>query len=135
MAGLCSVLEGLCVLNVRNHGFTDAFSATADGAGAVTVHRASLLRMLTGLFRRAQDAGALRRDAVVDDLVLLLLAGRGLAALPVDRREAAARRFAALAIDGLRAGNPPLPRSRRTASVSRSGRSAAAVPSARGGRT
>jgi purine-nucleoside phosphorylase len=48
-------------------------------------------------------AGALRRDVTVDDLVLVLLAGRGLGSLPRNRREAAARRFAALAVDAFRA--------------------------------
>ena len=36
-------------------------------------------------------------------LVLVLLAGRALASIPQHRREAAARRFAALAIDAFRA--------------------------------
>jgi hypothetical protein len=59
--------------------------------------------MLATLIERAQDAGGLRRDITVDDLVLILLAVRGLSAVPVARRVVAARRFAALAIDGFRA--------------------------------
>jgi hypothetical protein len=81
-------------------------------------HRASLLRMLAELAGRAQAAGGLRRDFVVDDLVLVLLAGRGLSTTtPPAGRPAAARRFAALAIDAFRASeaNTTLPRPARLA--------------------
>ncbi|GIE82477.1 TetR family transcriptional regulator [Actinoplanes philippinensis] len=100
--GLCSVIEGLITLNARNHGFTEAFTAAAPDADVFTTHRAALLTLLTGLIRRAREAGALRRDATVHDLVLILQAGRGLSALPPARRDQAARRFATLVIDGFR---------------------------------
>jgi len=103
-SGFCSVVERLSVLNARNQGFTDAFMLTSPDAGAIAAHRTSLLRMLGGLIERAQNAGGLRRDVTVDDLVLVLLAGRGLSALPLARRQAAARRYAALVIDGFRSG-------------------------------
>ncbi|WP_203720463.1 TetR/AcrR family transcriptional regulator [Paractinoplanes brasiliensis] len=113
--GFCSVIEGLTVLNARNHGFTEAFMAAAPDVDMFAAHRASLLRMLAGLVGRAQDAGALRGDFVVDDLVLVLLAGRGLSSLPLRLRDKAARRFAALSIDGFRASdaNRRLPRAPR----------------------
>lgn len=101
--GFCSVIEHVSVLNGRNQGFVDAFiSANSEPAG-YAAHRDTALRALASLARRAQAAGALRRDFTIDDLVLVLLAGRGLASLPQSRREAAARRFAALAIDAFRA--------------------------------
>ncbi|MET0702598.1 MAG: hypothetical protein ABWY93_23340 [Mycobacterium sp.] len=60
-------------------------------------------------------AGGLRLDFVIDDLVLVLLAGRGLASTPPSGREASARRFAALAIDAFRVSevNADLPRAPR----------------------
>ncbi|MCV7420489.1 helix-turn-helix transcriptional regulator [Mycobacterium yunnanensis] len=101
--GFCSVIEGLSVLNGRNQGFMDAFTlANSEPAGYADRRRAAL-RALAALGRRAQAAGALRRDFTIDDLVLVLLAGRALGSLPQAKREAATRRFAALAIDAFRA--------------------------------
>ena len=85
-------------------------------------HRTDLLRELAGLAARAQAAGALRRDFVIDDLVLVLLAARALSSTPAADRAAAARRLAALAIDAFRTSdaNGALPRAPRlTAHVQR----------------
>lgn len=118
--GFCGVIEAVTVLNARNQGFTDAFIAAYPGAVDVAAHRAELTRELAAISRRAKAAGDLRADFTLDDfvLVLVLLAGRGLAALPAADRAAAARRFAAVALDGLRAAgaNRPLPPPARLAS-------------------
>ncbi|SEQ00112.1 TetR/AcrR family transcriptional regulator [Microlunatus flavus] len=112
--GFCSVVERVSVLNVRNQGFVDAFASAHPDVGPFTAHRAAAVRLLAGLADRAKAAGRLRADFVVDDLVLVLLANRGLASAPPDVREAAARRFAALALDGFSApGVSPLPRAPR----------------------
>jgi len=101
--GLASVIERITVLNVRNRGFVDAFMSADPAAAAFTEHRRELLSMLDDLGRRARATGELRADFVIDDLVLILLTGRGLTAVTAEARDAAARRFATLAIDGLRA--------------------------------
>lgn len=101
--GFCFVIEQIGVLNARNHGFVDAFTQANPHVDSFVAHRASLLHILAGLAQRAQASGGLRPDFVMDDLVLVLLAGRGLSGVRLERREAAARRFAALAIDALRA--------------------------------
>jgi len=101
--GFCSVVEGVSVLNGRGRGFLDAFMSAHPEAEAVAAHRASVLRQLGGLSRRAKAAGGLRRDFTIDDLVLVILAGRGVAALPAAQRDGAARRFATLAVDAFRA--------------------------------
>ncbi len=106
--GFCSVIEQVCVLNGRNQGFVDAFTSaqfdTAQfDASDYAAHRRAALASLTSLARRAQAAGRLRADFTIDDLILVLLAGRALASIPQHRREAAARRYAALAIDAFRA--------------------------------
>ncbi|ROQ40703.1 TetR family transcriptional regulator [Frondihabitans sp. PhB188] len=101
--GLQSVIVELTELNARNHGFVEAFTSQYPDAADFTTHRRELLHLLTSLVRRAQESGELRADFVMNDLMLVLLAGRGLAALPPSRRDAAARRFADLAIDALRA--------------------------------
>ena len=115
--GFCSVVEGLLVLNARNHGFTEAFMAVDPQTDVFAAHRASLLRSLTGLAGRARRAGSLRRDFVIDDLLLVLLAGRGLSSTSPALRETAARRLAGLAVDAFRAspGHRRLPRAPRLA--------------------
>ncbi|MGC5166823.1 TetR/AcrR family transcriptional regulator [Luteimicrobium sp. DT211] len=110
--GFRSVVEELTVLNARNRGFVDAFMSANPHADVFVAHRAALLRKLVALGARAKARGELRRDYELDDLLLVLLAGRGLAAAPDADRAAAARRFAALAVDALRESgtNAPLPR-------------------------
>lgn len=103
--GLCSVIEGISVLNGRNQGFVDAFMSANAAVDTIAAHRAALLRMLTELSERAKSTGRLRKDFVVGDLVLVFMAGRGLSST-TSGREAAARRFAALAIDAFRASGP-----------------------------
>lgn len=91
------------MLNGRGRGFLDAFMSAHPEAEAVAAHRSSVLRQLSGLSRRAKAVGGLRRDFTIDDLVLVILAGRGVAALPAAQRDGAARRFATLAADAFRA--------------------------------
>lgn len=109
--GFTSVIERISVLNVGNQGFVDAFMAEKPH-DSFTEHRTAVLTKLADLARRAKADGRLRRDFVIDDLVLVLLASRGLAATPAASSIPAARRFAALAIDAFRSAetNDPLPR-------------------------
>jgi AcrR family transcriptional regulator len=115
--GLCSVIEQITVLNAQNQGFTEAFLSEFPGALDFAAHRSDLLRAVSRIADRAMKAGALRADFVLDDFLLVLLAGRGIAAAPLHARSAAAKRLAALAIEGLRAApsNGPLPRAPRLA--------------------
>ena len=101
--GLSTIVRDITELNAANQGFVDAFVSSYPGAVDFTAHRSGMLRALTGLWRRAQRAGALRPDTVVDDLILMIMAGRGLPPGPPALRVAAARRFAALILDSLRA--------------------------------
>jgi AcrR family transcriptional regulator len=101
--GLQAVIIGVSELNARNHGFVEAFTVRYPDAAEFTVHRRQLLRYLATLVQRAQASGGVREDFVMNDLMLILIAGRSLAALPAERRSEASRRFAALAIDALRA--------------------------------
>lgn len=101
--GFCSVIDKISVLNGGNQGFVTAFTATSADVDMLAAHRASMLKELSTLAGRAKSAGALRTDFVINDLVLVLLAGRGLASLPPAERQTAARRFATLAIDAFRA--------------------------------
>jgi AcrR family transcriptional regulator len=113
--GFCSVIKRTSVVNAQNQGFVDAFMSENPSLESFGAHRAALLRMLTELAGRAQAAGELRRDFVIDELVLVLLAGRGLSTTPPAERPAAARRFAALAIEAFRTSdaNTTLPHAAR----------------------
>ncbi|WP_263730648.1 hypothetical protein [Cellulomonas sp. SG140] len=104
--GLTEALRGLLVLNVQNRAFVDAL-LTSMPPGALAQHRRELLGLLGGLAARAREAGRLRADFVIEDLVLVLSAGRGLAAGSRERLPAAAHRFADLAIDALREPRRP----------------------------
>lgn len=65
--------------------------------------RAYSLKSVGELARRAQGDGGLLPDFVLDDLILMITANRGIHALPTAARVAASRRFAALVIQAFRA--------------------------------
>lgn len=75
------------------------------------------LSSMAELARRAKDAGRLRPDFVLDDLVLVLMANHGIRATSPTATVAASRRFAALAIQAFRAlpEASPLPPAARLA--------------------
>jgi AcrR family transcriptional regulator len=99
--GFCLVIEKICELHARNRGFTAAFMSAFPDAADVTAGRGHALSSVAGLARRAQDAGRLRSDFVMDDLILLLMANRGIRAASPAAAVTASRRFAALAIQAL----------------------------------
>jgi AcrR family transcriptional regulator len=101
--GFASVVQRLIALNMQNRGFIDAFTAAKPTNGPLAQHRRELLRMLDELARHAQRTGELRPDFVIDDLVLVLLAGRGLAEVGTHTPESAAQRFATLMLAAFRA--------------------------------
>jgi AcrR family transcriptional regulator len=107
--GLCSFLLRIGELNAQNQGFTDAFLSRFPNTADFTAHRNGMLSSLAGLWRRAHDAGALRADLVLDDLVLMLMAGRGISAPTPELRVVAARRFSTLAIEAFRVSKADAP--------------------------
>lgn len=115
--GLCLVIERICELHARDRGFGDAFLAAFPGAPDLA-GRAYTVEAVAGLARRAKDAGHLRSDFVLDDLVLFLMANKGIRARSAETQVMASRRFAALAIQALAAGpaHGPLPPAARLVS-------------------
>ncbi len=77
------------------------------------------LRSLAVLARRAKEAGRLRPDFVLDDLILVLMANSGIRAASPAAAVAASRRYAALAIQAFQAcpQASPLPPAARLAPV------------------
>ncbi|MFF0452761.1 TetR/AcrR family transcriptional regulator [Nocardia africana] len=109
--GFCLVIEKLFELHARSRGFTEAFTAAFPHALDFTAERAYALKALAALAHRAKDAGRLRPDFVVDDLILMLLANRGIHLGSPAARVAASRRFAAFVIQAFAttAQTAPLP--------------------------
>ncbi|MBG7702332.1 TetR/AcrR family transcriptional regulator [Streptomyces sp. MC1] len=116
--GFQILIERICELHAHSRGFADAFMAAFPGAMDFAADREQTLHAVGELARRAQKAGRLRPGFVVDDLILMLLAHRGLQDTPRAARVTASRRFAAYVIEAFRAAPetgaptplPPAPR-------------------------
>lgn len=110
--GLCSVIEKICALHARDRGFTEAFMSTFPNAADVTADRAYTVKAVTELALRAEESGRLRPDFLIpDDLILMLMANRGIHASTPSSRAAASRRFAGFVIQMIQASpqHSPLP--------------------------
>lgn len=101
--GFCLVIEEICELHVRNRGFTAAFTSAFPDAIDFAAARRHALTAMAELARRAKEAGRLRPDFVLDDLILVVMAHRGIRASSPAVQIAASRRFAALAIQAFQA--------------------------------
>lgn len=108
--GFQTMLRTLIIVNARNRGFVEAFLRNDSSREDVVAHRRQLLRRLAGLMHRAREQGAMRTDATLTDLVLVLSTGLALPGPMVatydGRTEqsgpAAARRYADLLVDAFR---------------------------------
>ncbi|WP_405902985.1 TetR/AcrR family transcriptional regulator [Streptomyces sp. NBC_00656] len=117
--GLCLVIEKICELHARDRGFSEAFMAAFPGAPEVG-GREYTVKAVAGLAQRAKEAGRLRSDFVLDDLILILMANKGIHTRSADTQVMASRRFAGLAIQALEASpqhTPLPPAARLTAAV------------------
>ncbi|MFJ7146969.1 TetR/AcrR family transcriptional regulator [Streptomyces sp. NPDC100445] len=124
--GFRHLVERICELHTHSRGFADAFMTAFPEAMDFAADRERTLRAVGDLARRAQKAGRLRPGFVVDDLILMLVAHRGLQDTPRTARVTASRRFAAYVIEafraapdagpGVRAPLPPAPRLQLTES-------------------
>ncbi|MFD7389265.1 TetR/AcrR family transcriptional regulator [Streptomyces sp. NPDC059852] len=124
--GFRSLIERICELHAHSRGFADAFMTAFPEAMDFVADREQTLRAVGELARRAQVTGELRPGFVVDDLILMLMAHRGLQGTPRATRATASRRFAAYVIEAFRAASetgastplPPAPRLQVTDSPS-----------------
>jgi AcrR family transcriptional regulator len=112
--GFQDVVHRVCALHAESRGFADAFMAAFPEAMDFAADRERTVGAVAELTRRAQRAGRLRAGFVVDDLVLMLMAHRGLHDTPHATRAAASRRYAAYVIEAFRAvpegaADTPLP--------------------------
>ncbi|MFC1406094.1 MULTISPECIES: TetR/AcrR family transcriptional regulator [Streptacidiphilus] len=116
--GLCLVIEKICELHARDRGLGEAFLTAFPGAPDVA-GREYTVKAVAGLAQRAKDAGHLRSDFVLDDLILILMANKGIHSRSTDTQVTASRRFAGLAIQALKASpqHAPLPPAARLVST------------------
>jgi AcrR family transcriptional regulator len=119
--GFRGVIEKICELHARDRGFTAAFMSAYPDAMDFAASRDHALSSFAELARNAKDAGHLRPDFVLDDLILILMANNGIRATSPAARVAASRRFAALAIQALHASPhaAPLPPAAQLAAATR----------------
>jgi AcrR family transcriptional regulator len=110
-SGFSLVIEKLMRMHALDRGFARAFTSQLPVAVDLTAHRNHTLALLVDLMRRAKETGKLRRDFVVEDIVLALMANEGIRAESPAMRVAASRRFAALMLRSFQAGPTlaPLP--------------------------
>lgn len=115
--GFRTLIERICELHAHSRGFADAFMTAFPEAMDFAADRERTLRAVAELARGARETGRLRPDFVVDDLVLVLMAHRGLQDTPHEARAAASRRYAAYVIEAFRAPEAvtPLPPAARLA--------------------
>jgi AcrR family transcriptional regulator len=109
--GLRTVIEQVSAMHAEDRGFTAAFVSAFPQAVDFAQERSRALRALSGLIRRAKDAGGLRRDFVLDDLVMLIMANSGIRAASREAVVAASRRVVALQLRSIstRPDDGPLP--------------------------
>lgn len=107
--GFRLVIEGLMEMHARDRGFARAFTSRLPRAIDLAAHRDHTLRLLLELVRRAKEAGFLRKDFVLEDVTLALMANEGIRADSPETRVAASRRFAALMLQSFQADPAPTP--------------------------
>lgn len=107
--GFRSLVERICELHAHSRGFADAFMTAFPEALDFAADRERTLRAVGELARRAQKSGRLRPDFVIDDLILMLTAHRGLQDTAHTARLTASRRFAAYVIEAFRAAPQTAP--------------------------
>ncbi|MFE1240817.1 TetR/AcrR family transcriptional regulator [Streptomyces tendae] len=117
--GLCLVIEKICELHARDRGFTEAFLSTYPGVKDVAAGREYTVKAVAELAQRAKEAGHLRSDFVLDDLILILMANKGIHATSTATQVKASRRFSGLVIQAFEAcpRHAPLPPAARLTSA------------------
>lgn len=107
--GFCLVIEKLMAVHALDRGFARAFTSQLPQAIVFAADRDRTMRMLLELVRRAKEAGDLRVDFVLEDIILAMMASEGIRGESRETRVAASRRFAALMIQSFRANPAPAP--------------------------
>ncbi|MET9093116.1 helix-turn-helix domain-containing protein [Streptomyces cyaneofuscatus] len=107
----CSVFTKVCAMQAADRGFTHAFLARFPDEASYAGERDRAEEGLALLVRRAKEAGALRPDFDVSDVVLALLANSGVVNGVQPEAGAASRRLVGYLLESFRAEGAvrPLP--------------------------
>ncbi|WP_218108401.1 TetR/AcrR family transcriptional regulator [Actinacidiphila rubida] len=96
------LVERICAMQADDRGFTDLITMSLPPAKHSAELRDRGRRAAMKVIGRAQEAGALREDLVLEDLALLLMANAGVVRATRDVAPHAWRRWLAFMLDGLR---------------------------------
>lgn len=76
-SGFCGYVRRLCVMQSTDRGFCEVLTMTFPSAKRFETTRRRAYTGFKKLIKKAQDTGALRRDFVPEDLIMLLMANAG----------------------------------------------------------
>ncbi|MFF5114034.1 TetR/AcrR family transcriptional regulator [Streptosporangium sp. NPDC000509] len=109
--GFRETIFRLMEMRALGRSFSHAFVSRLPASVGLAADRDRALRGMRELLSKAKEAGDLRADIVLEDVVLTMTANEGIRAESPALRAAAARRFAALMIQSFQAhpGVSPLP--------------------------
>lgn len=100
--GLCGYVEAAAELQVHDRGIADLITMDVSMAPDIEALRTNAFDGLVEVIDRAKAAGALRADAVSQDIVIILQANAGLVTRAHPASGPASRRLIHLLLDGLR---------------------------------
>ncbi len=100
--GLASWIIASCAAEADCDGYVNLMTTRFEGAPRLREIRASIHRRVDALFDRAHDAGAIRHDLVVEDLIFITLANGRIAEVTRDIAPGAWRRNVELFLDSIR---------------------------------
>jgi AcrR family transcriptional regulator len=108
--GFRALVFELCELQATDAGLRDLLTTEFPASSAIEARTSEAVGKVKELIARAQDEGTMRRDVVVADIVVMLLANAGVLRATGHAAPAAWRRFAALMVEAFRApAAEPLP--------------------------
>ncbi|MCB0936567.1 MAG: TetR/AcrR family transcriptional regulator [Mycobacterium sp.] len=108
--GFRDLVFDLCALQASDPGLRALLTTAFPASSVIEQRAAETVDKVGEVIARAQQAGALRPDIGVGDVVVLLLANAGVLEATREHAPQAWRRFAALMVDAMRAGtHEPLP--------------------------
>ncbi|WP_329140381.1 TetR/AcrR family transcriptional regulator [Streptomyces sp. NBC_01476] len=110
-ASFAGFVERICAMQAGDRGFTDLVTMSLSSPDRTAELRERAYRAVARIIGRAQQAGVLRDDVVVEDLPLMLLANAGVVHATRDAAPHAWRRLLAFLLDGFRpaASQGPMP--------------------------
>ena len=99
----------VCELQARDAGLRDLVTTAFPASSEIETRVLDAVEKVKVLITHAQDDGGLRRDVVVADLVMMLVANAGILAATAHSAPDTWRRFAALSVEAFRARPDPTP--------------------------